>query len=82
MGCRWRECSNRSVGRYSRREHLLALVFQVNLVDLGLDLCLEFVGRALKFIERPPNLSSNFRQLPGPEDNQGKQEEKEHFWKT
>src|SRR3984893_7300610 len=65
-----------------RRQDGLAVVFQVELRDLGLDLRLEFVGGSFEFIERPPDLASDFRQLLWPEDDQGHQKEENHLWKT
>src|SRR3984893_893053 len=82
-------CWGRTAGSYGahrwlggRRQDGLAVVFQVELRDLGLDLRLEFVRGSFEFIERPPDLAPDFRQLLWPEDDQGHQKEEDHLWKT
>ena len=43
--------------------------------DFGFDLGTEFVAGALEFVEGFPDLAADFGQLPGPEDEQGEQEQ-------
>src|SRR3984893_11542603 len=77
-------CWGRTAGSYGahrwvgdRRQDGLAVVFQVELRDLGLDLRLEFVRGSFEFIERPPDLGADFRQLLLPGDDQGDHQEEE-----
>ena len=66
--------------RFGGRENLMILDIEVR--DLGFNLGLEFIRGPLKFVERPADLASDFRQLFGPEDDQGQQEDEDHLWKT
>lgn len=61
---------------------LLLFFFHFELVDLGLDLGLEFVAGALEFVERFPHLAGDFRQLFGPEDQQGQHEDESGIAET
>ncbi len=54
---------------------LFPFFLHFELVDLGLDLRLEFVARALEFVERFPDLAGDLRQLFGAEDQQGEDED-------
>src|SRR6478609_3613932 len=77
-----------TAGGYGARRGLdrgkngLAAVFEVELGNFGLDLCLELVRGPLEFIEGPPDLATDFGQFLGAEKDQGKQEEENHFWET
>src|ERR1700747_811887 len=51
--------SYRACGRLDRRQDGLAMLFDIQLRDFGLDLRLEFVGGPLEFIEGPADLPSN-----------------------
>lgn len=63
-------------GRWQDRR---ALVFQIQLIDLGLDLRFEFVRGAFKFAQSPTDLPADFRQLLWPKDEQGQNKQEHHF---
>ena len=69
-------------GRLNGRQDGLAMLFDIQLRDFGLDLRLEFVRSPLEFIEGPADLPSDFGQLLGPEQDQGKKEEEDHLWEA
>src|SRR5581483_6658443 len=58
------------------------LLFDLELRNLLLDLRLEFVGGAAKFIHELAHLAGDLRQLLGPEDDQGQEEQEDRFRKT
>ena len=58
------------------------MIFDVKVRDLRFNLSLEFIRGPLKFVERLADLASNLGQLLGPEDDQGQQEDEDHFWKA
>ena len=58
------------------------MIFDIEVRDLRFNLSLEFIRGPLEFVERPADLASNLRQLLGPEDDQGQQEDEDHLWKT
>jgi hypothetical protein len=70
-GARW---------RLGGREDLM--IFDIEVRDLGFNLGLEFIRGPLKFVERLADLASDLRQLLGPEDDQGQQEDEDHLWKA
>src|SRR5579862_1875864 len=72
--------ADRGLGR--GQNFRLRLNFAVDVCDLGIDLGAKFVAGALEFVERLADLSSNLRQLLGPEDNEGQQEDENHLRKT
>ncbi len=69
-------------GSLDRGQDGLAILFEIQLRDLGLDLRLEFVRGPLEFIEGPSDLPSDLGQLLGPEQDQGKKEKEDHLWET
>src|ERR1700687_641809 len=81
-------CGRQTAGRYGAgrrlggRQDVLAMLFDIQLGDLGLDLRLEFVRGSLEFIEGPPDLPSDLGQLLWPEQDQGKKEEEDHLWEA
>jgi len=66
--------------RFRGRENPVILDIEVR--DLGFNLGLEFIRGPLKFVQRPADLASDLRQLLGPEDDQGQQEDEDHLWKA
>src|SRR5438876_8813950 len=66
--------------RFGGRENLMILDIEVR--DLRFNLSLEFIRGPLEFVERPADLASDLRQLLGPEDDQGQQEDEDHLWKA
>src|SRR2546425_855757 len=71
-----RDCT---YGRSRRGQDGLARDLDIETVDLRLDLRLEFVGRALEFVERLADLAADLRQLLGPKNDQGQEEGKDHL---
>lgn len=74
-----------SFRRLCRRQNLRAgLVARLRLkvIDLGFDLRLELIAGTLEFIEGLAQLSTNFRHLLRPKNDQGQEEDKRHFSKT
>src|ERR1700730_10824031 len=69
-------------GRLDRWQDGLAMLFDIQLRDFGLDLRLEFVGGPLEFIQGPADLPPYLWQLLWPEQDQGKKEEEDHLWKA
>src|ERR1700730_12695803 len=65
-------------GRLDWRQDVLAMLFDIQLRDFGLDLRLEFVRGPFEFIKRPPDLPPYLWQLLWPEQDQGKKEEEDH----
>ena len=74
-----RDCT---YGRSRRGQDGLARDLDIETVDLRLDLRLEFVGRALEFVERLADLATDLRQLLGPKNDQGQQEDEDHLWEA
>src|SRR5712692_10861699 len=74
--------SHRARRRLRRRQNGLAAGLHVQLRYLRFYLRLELVGGAPELVECTPNLAANLRQLLGPEDDQGQQEDEEHLWKA
>src|ERR1700746_3992819 len=72
---------HRTGGWFGRRQDLLPMVLNIQLIDLGFDLSFEFVGSALALIEGAPYLASDLRQLLGPKNHQGQDEDEDHFRK-
>ena len=66
--------------RFGGRENLMIL--DIEMRDLRFNLGLEFIRGPFEFVERPADLASDLRQLLGPEDDQGQQEDEDHFWKA
>ncbi len=60
----------------------LLFFLQFELVDLGLDLRLEFIGGTLELVERFPDLARDLRQLLGAEDQEGQHEDESGVAKT
>ena len=58
------------------------MLFDINLVDLGLNLRFELVGGALKFIKSAAYLTANLWKLFGTEDQEGQKEQENHLRKT
>src|SRR5205807_1364038 len=74
-----RDCT---YGRWRRGQDGLARDLDIETVDLRLDLRLELVGRALEFVERLADLAADLRQLLGPKNDQGQQEDEDHLWEA
>ena len=55
------------------------MLFDINLVDLGLDLRLKFVGSTLEFVERTPHLAANLWKLLRAKDKKGQKEQENHL---
>src|SRR6266852_9078421 len=72
----------RAHGRLGGRQDGLAVGFHVQLRNLRFDLRLELIGGTPELVERPPDLAPDLRQLLGPEDDQGQQEDEKHLWKA
>ena len=66
--------------RFGGREDLMIL--DIKMRDFRFNLSFEFIRGPLKFVERLADLASNLRQLLGPEDDQGQQEDEDHLWKA
>ena len=58
------------------------MIFDVKVRDLRFNLSLEFIRGPFKLVERLADLASYLGQLLGPEDDQGQQEDEDHFWKA
>ena len=69
-------------GRLRRGQDGLARNLDIKTVDLRLDLRLELVGRALEFVERLADLAADLRQLLGPKNDQGQEEDEDHLWEA
>src|SRR5271169_966932 len=67
-------------GRAGRKNRRLVLDFQMS--DFLLDLRLEFIRGALKFVQVLPNLACDFRQLLGPKDDESQEEQEDRLGKT
>src|SRR5579862_539968 len=74
--------SYRACGRLHGRQDALAMLLDIQLRNFGLDLGLEFVRGTLELIQGSADLPSDFGQLLGPEQDQGKQEKEDHLWKA
>src|SRR2546423_3571933 len=58
------------------------VLVDLKLGDLLLDLRLEFVGGTAKFVHELADLARDFRQLLGPKDDEGQEEQEDRFRKT
>ena len=58
------------------------VLVDLKLRDLLLDLRLEFVRGTAKFIHKFADLAGDFRQLLGPKDDEGEEEQEDRFRKT
>jgi hypothetical protein len=74
-----RDCT---YGRLRRGQDGLARDLDIKTVDLRLNLRLEFVGSTLEFVERLADLAADLRQLLGPKNDQGQEEDEDHLWET
>ena len=72
---------HRARGGFTRRQNL-GLGFPLDVGNFGLDLRFEFVRGALELVQSLANLPADLRHLLWPENNQGQQEKKHHFWKA
>ena len=69
-------------GRLRRGQDGLARNLDIKTVDLRLDLRLEFVRSTLEFVEGLADLATDLRQLLGPKNDQGQQEDEDHLWEA
>lgn len=74
-----RDCT---YGRLRRGQDGLARDLDIKTVDLRLNLRLEFVGSTLEFVERLADLAADLRQLLGPKNDEGQEEDEDHLWET
>ena len=74
-----------SLRRFCGRQNLRGVLvtrLRLKVIDLGFDLRLELIAGTLEFIERLAQLSTNFRHLLGPKNDQRQEEDERHFRKT
>src|SRR5437762_12693976 len=69
-------------GRLRRWQDGLARNLDIKTVDLRLVLRLEFVRSTLEFVEGLADLATDLRQLLGPKNDQGQQEDEDHLWEA
>jgi hypothetical protein len=74
-----RDCT---YGRLRRGQDGLARDLDIKTVNLRLNLRLEFVGSTLEFVERLADLAADLRQLLGPKNDEGQEEDEDHLWET
>ncbi len=64
---------------FGGRQDFAGVRFALQVLDLRFDLRLELVAGAAEFVEGAPDLAANLRHLLGPKQEEGEQEDKNHF---